>query len=100
MSVAAALWTRARLLCDVLKQQRCEDGIVRCQRVIAVDAELASIARRTLNIQTLATRKMDSLVFHEVAVWQVLATLRLCGLHPQIHRRRTGAGIQFPERSA
>jgi hypothetical protein len=44
---------------------------------VVVDAELASIARRTLNIQTLATRKMDSLDFHEVAVWQVLEALRL-----------------------
>ena len=50
---------------------------VRSAGEVAVDAELASIARRALNIQTLSTRKMDSLDFHEVAVWQVLAALRL-----------------------
>lgn len=74
---AAALWTRAASLCDAAEQQRCQDGIARCQREVAVDAELESIARRVLNIPTLATRNMDSLDFHEVAVWQILAALRL-----------------------
>ena len=74
---ALALWTNAASMCEGEQQQRCHTGIARCEHEVAVDAELASIARRTLNIQTLATRKMDSLDFHEVAVWQVLAALRL-----------------------
>ena len=74
---ALALWTNAASMCDGEQQQRCHAGIARCEHEVAVGAELASIARRTLNIQTLATRKMDSLDFHEVAVWQVLAALRL-----------------------
>jgi hypothetical protein len=74
---ALALWTNAASMCEGEQQQRCHAGIARCEHEVAVDAELASIARRTLNIQTLATRKMDSLDFHEVSVWQVLAALRL-----------------------
>ena len=74
---ALALWTNAASMCEGEQQQRCHAGIARCEHEVAVDAELESIARRTLNIQTLATRKMDSLDFHEVAVWQVLAALRL-----------------------
>jgi hypothetical protein len=64
-------------MCEGEQQQHCHAGIARCEHEVAVDAELASIARRILNIPTLATRKMDSLDFHEVAVWQVLAALRL-----------------------
>ena len=74
---ALALWTNAASMCEGEQQERCHAGIARCEHEVAVDAELASIARRTLKIQTLATRKMDSLDFHEVAVWQVLAALRL-----------------------
>ena len=74
---AVALWTNAASQCEGEQQQRCHDGIARCEHEVAVDAELASIARRILNIPTLTTRKMDSLDFHEVAVWQVLAALRL-----------------------
>ena len=74
---ALALWTNAASMCEGEQQQRCHTGIARCEHEVAVDAKLASIARRTLNIKTLATRKTDSLDFHEVAVWQVLAALRL-----------------------
>jgi hypothetical protein len=74
---ALALWTNAASMCEGEQQQHCHAGIARCEHEVVVDAELASIARRTLNIQTLATRKMDSLDFHEVAVWQVLEALRL-----------------------
>lgn len=74
---ALALWTNAASQCEGEQQQHCNAGIARSEHEVAVDAELASIARRTLSIQTLATRKMDSLDFHEVAVWQVLAALRL-----------------------
>lgn len=38
--------------------------------------ELAEIARAHLNIETLATRYSDSLDFHDVAVWNVLAALK------------------------
>ena len=74
---ALALWTNAASICEGEQQQRCHAGIARCEHEVAVDVELASIARRTLNVPTLETRKMDSLDFHEVAVWQVLAALRL-----------------------
>ena len=74
---ALPLWTNAASQCEGEQQQRCHTGIARCEHEVAVDAELASAALRILNIPTLATRKMDSLDFHEVAVWQVLAALRL-----------------------
>ncbi len=74
---ALALWTNAASMCEGEQQQRCHVGIARCEHEMAVDAELSSIARRILNIPTLTTRKMDSLDFHEVSVWQVLAALRL-----------------------
>ena len=74
---ALALWTNAASICEGEQQKLCHTGIARCEHEVAVDVELASIARRTLNIATLETRKMDSLDFHEVAVWQVLAALRL-----------------------
>lgn len=74
---AVALWTNAASLCEGEQQTLRHAGIARCEHAVAVDAELALIARRILNIPTLATRKMDSLDFHEVSVWQVLAALRL-----------------------
>jgi len=41
------------------------------------DIELfTQIAREHLDIETLETRKMDSLDFHDVAVWQVEKALR------------------------
>jgi hypothetical protein len=76
-SQALALWTNAASMCEGEQQQRCHAGIARCEHEVAVDAELASIARRILNIPTLATRKMDALDFHEVAVWHVLEALRM-----------------------
>jgi hypothetical protein len=76
-SKALALLTNAASMCEGEQQQRCHTGIARCENEVAVDAELASIARRILKIPTLATRKMDALDFHEVAVWDVLAALRL-----------------------
>jgi hypothetical protein len=74
---AAALWGRAAELCQGAQEQRCRDGIARCQQAIQVDTELASIAQRIMDIPTLETRKSDSLDFHEVAVWEVLKALRL-----------------------
>ena len=40
-----------------------------------VDELLAAIAKATLRIDTLETRKSDSLDFHDVAVWSVKAAL-------------------------
>lgn len=37
--------------------------------------ELLAIAKATLHIDTLETRKSDSLDFHDVAVWSVKAAL-------------------------
>ena len=73
---AAALWTRAASLCDGGEEQRCRVGIDRCEHEVAVDAELASVAKRILNIPTLETRQSDALDFHEVSVGQLLAALR------------------------
>ena len=36
---------------------------------------LADIAKRVLNVETLETRKMDSLDFHDVAVWKIAEAL-------------------------
>jgi len=47
------------------------------QQQIDVDAELASIAKRTLEIPTLDARNSDRLDFHEVSVWALLKALRL-----------------------
>ena len=74
---AVALWTRAASLCDGEEEQRCLVGINRCVHEVAVDAELASVARRILNIPTLESRRSDSLDFHEVSVGKLLAVLRL-----------------------
>ena len=40
-----------------------------------VDELLASIAKTMLHIDTLETRRSDSLDFHDVAVWSVKAAL-------------------------
>lgn len=40
-----------------------------------IEAVLAAIAKETLGIETLATRKCDALDFHDVAVWSVKAAL-------------------------
>ena len=40
-----------------------------------VDEMLAAIAKAMLHIDTLETRKSDSLDFHDVAVWSVKAAL-------------------------
>jgi hypothetical protein len=37
---------------------------------------IESIARRCFNIDTLVTRKMDNLDFHEVSVWDVRTALQ------------------------
>lgn len=74
---AMALWKRAMETCPGDAPPQYAAGVARCDRQMAVDAELASIARRVFRIPTLDTRKSDSLDFHEVAVWDVLQALRL-----------------------
>ncbi len=73
---ALALWHRAIAACPD-EQPTYAEAVARCQRQIAVDAELASIARRVLRIPTLDARNSDSLDFHEVSVWELLTALRL-----------------------
>ena len=36
---------------------------------------LADIAKKVLSIETLETRKMDSLDFHDISVWELRAAL-------------------------
>jgi hypothetical protein len=73
---AMALWQRAIATCPV-EQPAYAEGVARCQRQIDVDAQLASIARRAMDVPTLDTRNSDDLDFHEVAVWEILKALRL-----------------------
>ncbi|MBL8810830.1 MAG: hypothetical protein JNM43_11690 [Planctomycetaceae bacterium] len=73
---ALALWQRAIATCPG-KRQAYAESVARCQRQIDVDAELASIARRAMDVPTLETRNSDGLDFHEVAVWEILKALRL-----------------------
>jgi hypothetical protein len=73
---AMALWRRAIATCPG-EQPAYAEGVTRCQRQIDVDAKLASIARRVLQIPTLESRKSDRLDFHEISVWELLKALRL-----------------------
>jgi hypothetical protein len=74
---AMALWKRAIATCPSDTPEAYSAGVARCQRQINVDAQLASIARRAMDIPTLDTRNSDGLDFHEVAVWEILKALRL-----------------------
>ena len=75
---AGALWQQAIELCDdPIRQATYREGIARCDEAAAVDGELASIAKRILQIPTLEIRKSDQLDFHEVAVWSLQEALRL-----------------------
>ena len=40
-----------------------------------VQSYAAKIAREILNLETLETRRMDSLDFHELAVWEIREAL-------------------------
>jgi hypothetical protein len=73
---AMALWQRAIATCPS-EQPAYAEGVARCQRQIDVDAQLASIARRTMDVPTLDARNSDRLDFHEVSVWELLKALRL-----------------------
>ena len=75
---ASALWQQAIDLCDDSTHKATyQAGIDRCDAAAAVDRELASIAKRILQIPTLETRKSDQLDFHEVGVWSLQEALRL-----------------------
>jgi hypothetical protein len=74
---AMALWQRAIATVPGDPPDAYTAGMARCQHQINVDAELASIARRTLQIPTLDARNSDRLDFHEVSVWELLSALRL-----------------------
>lgn len=43
---------------------------------VDIDARLEQIARDHLRLETLATRKSDSLDFHDIAVWRIKDALR------------------------
>ena len=53
----------------------CRSGRRPGKKEPTVDELLAAIAKATLHIDTLETRKSDSLDFHDVAVWSVKAAL-------------------------
>jgi hypothetical protein len=75
---AAALWRRAADVCpESARREQYADQARRCDREVAMDAELASIASRTLSVPTLVARNADHLDFHEVAVWVLRDALRL-----------------------
>jgi hypothetical protein len=74
---ALALWKRAIATSEGQTPAAYHAGVARCEDQIAVDADLASIARRVLGIPTLATRNSDDLDFHEIAVWSLQEALRL-----------------------
>jgi hypothetical protein len=44
-------------------------------RTARIDRTLTAIAQQHLGVETLATRKADSLDFHEVSVWNIKAAL-------------------------
>lgn len=74
---AMALWQRAIATCPGDPPQSYATGVARCQRQVDVDAELASITRRTLQIPTLDARNSDRLDFNEISAWAMLKALRL-----------------------
>jgi hypothetical protein len=74
---ALALWQRAIATCPGDPPDAYAVAVARCQHQIDVDAQLASIARRTLDVPTLDARNSDRLDFHEISVWEILRALRL-----------------------
>ncbi|MFM7169100.1 MAG: DUF6900 domain-containing protein [Planctomycetaceae bacterium] len=78
---AAALWRRAAGMCRDDQAASCREGLQRCEFEIHTVAELASIARRILEIPTLENRGSDHLDVHQIAVWQLREALRLAHQH-------------------
>jgi c-di-GMP-binding flagellar brake protein YcgR len=56
-----------------------------------VDALLTQIAQRVLRIETLESRRRDSLDFHEVSVWELRDALE-AAYNAGIEQRRKAAG--------
>ena len=57
----------------------------------SLDKKLAEIARQHLRIETLETRRSDSLDFHDVSVWGVKAALQAAyDLGRKVSRKATG----------
>jgi hypothetical protein len=52
---------------------------------------IEEIARKVMLIETLETRNMDGLDFHEVAVWQVQQALEMAFVAGRKSRNRKGA---------
>lgn len=74
---AAKLWRLAAACClDPQRVERYNAQAAECDGEIVVDQKMADIARRTLGIPTLETRRSDRLDFHEVGVGQVMDALR------------------------
>jgi len=71
---AAKLWQMAINMADERHDYACH--LKECQRRIAIDGQLESIARRILRIKTLESRRADHLDFPEVAVWALQDALR------------------------
>jgi Family of unknown function (DUF6900) len=75
---AVELWRLAARYCSVGDRvEYYQRQIARCEGEVAVDQQMADIARRVLRIPTLDERKSDWLDFHEVGVWQLKEALRL-----------------------
>lgn len=75
---AAALWRKAVEACDDAERRGAyETAVARCESEIAVDEQLAGIARRALGVPTLEPRGLDRLDFHEVGVEALQQALRL-----------------------
>ena len=75
---AAELWKLAAGCCpDADRVDHYQRQIARCEGEVAIDQQMADIARRVLRIPTLNERRSDRLDFHEVGVWQIKEALRL-----------------------
>lgn len=75
---AAELWKLAIGRCpDSQRIEHYQRQVARCEREVAVDQQLADIARRVLRIPALDERRSDRLDFREVGVWQLKEALRL-----------------------
>jgi hypothetical protein len=67
---SACGWSRA-----ITKPGR-RRALAPARRQASADACLADIARTTLGLETLETRRSDSLDFHDLAVWQIKQALQ------------------------
>ena len=76
-TVSPAVRERANSLGIDLDATNARDALAGLvEATVDVDARLEQIARDHLRLETLATRKSDSLDFHDLAVWQIRDALR------------------------